>query len=86
MRFLPLIALLISIPAVAQDTPAAKPAGEKPAEEKKICRRVDVTGSYLGSKRVCRTKAEWQRLDDRAYSTLDRHKTANHGNFGLPKH
>jgi len=80
VRFLPLIALLISVPAVAQDTPAAKPA-----EEKKICRRVDVTGSYLGSKRVCRTKAEWQRLDDRAYSTLDRHKTANHGNFGLPK-
>lgn len=58
-RFITLAALAFSAPAFAQ-TGAATDA--KP--EKKVCRRIEVTGSIIGSKAVCHTKAEWQAIDD----------------------
>lgn len=66
MRF-KLMALVASVsfavPAVAQttDSPSAAPA---PSKEKKICRRVDQTGSIIGGRRVCHTKVEWTQIDD----------------------
>lgn len=48
---------LTAVPAFADDT--------KPADtEKKICRRIETTGSILGGKRQCHTKAEWKSIDD----------------------
>ena len=49
--------MLSSTPALAKD--------DKPADpDKKICRRTETTGSILGGKRQCHTKAEWKIIDD----------------------
>lgn len=47
----------------APDTAPAPngPTAASQANEKKICRRIEVTGSNL-PKRDCRTKSEWQTL------------------------
>jgi hypothetical protein len=42
---------------------ADKNDGTKPPKEKKICRRETVTGSIVGFKSVCHTKAEWDSID-----------------------
>jgi len=48
---------LTAVPALAED---AKPADI----EKKICRRTETTGSIIGGKRQCHTKAEWKAIDE----------------------
>ncbi|RYD48935.1 MAG: hypothetical protein EOP60_14790 [Sphingomonadales bacterium] len=60
MRSLWFVALtVIATPALAQQS------AEAPKPEKKICRPVATTGSILGGKRECRTKAEWAALAER---------------------
>ena len=71
MRFLLFGALLLSTPAIAQD---AKPV-EKPKEDKKICRLVEVTGSYLLARRQCLSKAEWERRAEQAQESFSRRLT-----------
>lgn len=69
----PVLALIASAAVAAAETPsdrrnAPKDNGssqqqEEQAEEKgerKICRRIDTTGSRLGSQRVCMTEREWR--------------------------
>ena len=53
--------LFVAAPAAAQtDTaPAAKPV-----KEKKVCRRMDTTGSIMSGSMVCHTKADWAAIDD----------------------
>jgi len=53
-------ATLFTVPALAQTTTDA-PA--KPVKEKKVCRRLEQTGSILGSTPVCHTKSEWAQID-----------------------
>ena len=63
MYFKTMIAVALSVlaaPVFAQNNDVT--AAPKP--EKKICRRIDVTGSIIGSKAVCHTKAEWAEIDD----------------------
>jgi len=62
---------LVTTVAVAQDRSTPAPA---PKPEKQICRREVLTGSILGGKRLCHTKAEWADIDARA--------TANAEEFG----
>ncbi|UZK64838.1 hypothetical protein [Sphingomonas sp. M1-B02] len=65
MRFVPLFALLaLSTPAFAQETPSAgaHPQAAKPAD-KPICRRINTTGTIMGGKKVCHSKAEWATID-----------------------
>jgi hypothetical protein len=69
------VLLMLSGPAFAQDRPAAEKTTEKRKEEKQICRQVDVTGSYLGSKRECHTKAEWERRAEQAREAFRRRLT-----------
>lgn len=47
--------------------PAAAPAAQAGKSNEVICRTEEVTGSRLGAKRVCRTRAEWAdaQLQDR---------------------
>lgn len=63
MRFVSVFALVaFAAPAMAQQAPATD--GKAAAtEERPICRRVGAaTGSIMGGKRVCHTKAEWAAL------------------------
>lgn len=80
MRFVSLVALLaLSAPAIAQEAPAA---ASKPKEEKKICRMVDATGSILGGKRVCHTKAEWAQIAEQARLQRES-RSNNNGSLGM---
>jgi hypothetical protein len=61
---LPAFALLATNAGHAEDSP--------PPPEKKICQREIVTGSRVPSKKICRTRAEWQelaRINRTAYRT-----------------
>lgn len=51
--------------ALAQGTDKGAAVDQPGAEasEKKICRRMQVTGSILAGKRVCHTRAEWTEID-----------------------
>jgi hypothetical protein len=52
-------------PAASDQQAAPEQQGRRPAtEERRICRRLETTGSRLGAQRVCRTAAEWRRADD----------------------
>lgn len=67
MRFIPVLALLVlATPALAQQAdPSAtteKPAAKKDDPNRQICRRTGQTGSILGGKPECHTKAEWEKL------------------------
>jgi predicted secreted protein len=59
--------LMVAAPALAQDAPAT-PA---PPKDKKVCRRIDVTGSIVGTRAVCHTKAEWAKIDGENGSRVD---------------
>jgi hypothetical protein len=60
-------ALLLALAAAPQT--AAKPA----TPEKPVCKRIEKTGSRLGSKKICLTRAEWEertRNDQREYNNM----------------
>ncbi len=69
-RLLPALFLMINaLPAVAQEAPSTTPVSAPapvpaaaPAKPKKLCRREEVTGSYVG-RVVCHTKEEWADID-----------------------
>jgi hypothetical protein len=64
-----LLAILISIPAIAQTTPpASSPPAQKPLDPNQvICEKQEVVGSRLATRRVCHTRAQWAdlKLEDR---------------------
>jgi len=69
---------LVASAAIAQDVPApAATPDTKP--EKKICRRVAVTGSILGSKPTCHTKSEWADIDARNAAAAEQFSDRNKG-------
>lgn len=61
----------VSTQGLAQTSATAAPAATnaKPAYDpnEKVCEKQEVTGSRLGYKRICKTRAEWaqSRLQDR---------------------
>lgn len=57
--------LLLTALLQAATLPAA--AAADPNQEVK-CRRVEVTGSIVRKERVCKTKAEWQRVNEHGNS------------------
>jgi hypothetical protein len=64
--------------AVAQEgspnTSADRPAQEAP--EKKVCRRMQVTGTILAGKRTCHTKAEWAQIDSANQDAVEQARRA----------
>ncbi len=54
--------------AVSFTLPLAAQTGDSttatPKKEKKVCRRLEQTGSFLGSRPICHTKAEWAQIDE----------------------
>ena len=68
----PILAAFLVTPSLAQasGSPSSQPAAEKPAPgspNEVVCQKQEVTGSRLGQKRICKTRAQWadQRLQDR---------------------
>jgi invasion protein IalB len=63
--------LLASAPAAAQTAAATAPAAtsQKPAgaNNEVVCEKQEITGSRIGSRRICMTRAKWaeRRLQDR---------------------
>ena len=49
--------LFSSFPAMAREDGSADP-------DKKICRRIKTTGTRMGGKPECHTRAEWKAIDE----------------------
>jgi len=62
------VALSLSTPVLAEDQ-----AGEQAAPvQKKICRTEEVTGSLIAKRRICMTKAEWDKVEQASKQNFDR--------------
>ena len=60
------LALLLAAQAANHSGHAPTTAPTPPAKaEKKVCKKFEDTASRLGSKRVCRTAAEWAAMEAR---------------------
>jgi hypothetical protein len=59
-----LVAGFVSASAIAQTPPAATASPPSKAEDRneKVCQKIEVTGSRLATRRVCKTRAEWADL------------------------
>jgi hypothetical protein len=58
--------------APASDQSAANTTTTASKDEEVICKKVDApTGSRAGAKKVCRTAAEWRKLQEGARETVD---------------
>lgn len=55
----PLAACLLATAALAETKPA-QPQAPPAARNDKVCETITVTGSRLGTKRFCGTRAEWE--------------------------
>ena len=76
-------AALLSSPALAQTAPAP-PAAAEEASEKKICKRVDTTGTRLDRKKVCATKKEWDQVARKGREFTERVQQGA-GRAGMPQ-
>jgi predicted transglutaminase-like cysteine proteinase len=57
----------LAAPVLAQQTAPAAPiqtASAAPQGQKQFCRREQQLGSIMPGKKVCRTKAEWDAIDE----------------------
>lgn len=55
-----LSAAVVALLLAAQTETPAPPA--KPAKAAKICKTVKITGTRVNARRMCATKAEWDRI------------------------
>lgn len=64
-----LVAILISVPAIADTPRAANPPSDHKVldPDQVICEKQEVIGTRLGTRRICRTRAQWAdiRLQER---------------------
>jgi hypothetical protein len=67
---LAIIVLLASTPAFAADPTLGSGDGGRSA--KMICKSQTQIGSRLGTKRICKTKAEWDDLRQQSRQVMDR--------------
>lgn len=77
-----LILLLLSLVAAdPQPTPVSTPQRASAAPEKMVCKQFPITGSLVGSKKICKTRREWdeERAQLRASSGTGFDACANGG-------
>ncbi|WP_374529334.1 hypothetical protein [Novosphingobium sp.] len=70
--------LAIAAPAMAEPAPAAAGATTKSDDKdpnRVVCRRMEVTGSRLASKRVCQTAAQWDAMEAAQRQDIERSQT-----------
>ncbi len=68
----------MTAPVVANassDTPAPQTKVEDDGQNKIVCRRVEAIGTRLSSKKVCRTKGEWDAEAAANRQNLERSQT-----------
>lgn len=72
---------ILATPAVAGTTEPASGSDKQQADvgetNKMVCRRVESIGTRLGSKKVCRTKAQWDQEAMANRQDLERSQTQN---------
>jgi hypothetical protein len=68
----------LSAPAIAGDDNSDQDA----PKEKKICRTETVTGSLISKRRICMTKAEWDRYEQANREQLDRYTSRQNSRPG----
>ena len=73
--------LALASPVAAQTTTPAPAATQAP--EKKICRSIQTTGSILGGKRECHTKAEWAAIAEQANADRAKRSTDDRARSGV---
>lgn len=66
------LCVMTSAPTIARENPQEERSDARgtpdeialvdPADSKVICKKQEVTGSFVRSRKVCRTKAEWNRI------------------------
>ena len=57
--------MIFATAALAVATTAVAEAPRAQEDEKRVCRRVEpATGSRLGTRRVCRSAAEWRAMEE----------------------
>lgn len=78
------LAVALLAAATPAATPAARPTLVTPAQppEKLTCRRYTQIGSLVKSKRVCHTKADWERIADGARRNTAELQDARNGTNG----
>jgi hypothetical protein len=59
IAFAVVIAAMLPARAMANDDPA-KPAAGAPSPNDRICENIVLTGSRIGARRFCGTRAEWE--------------------------
>jgi hypothetical protein len=64
------VASILPVTAFAEDSPAAVVADES-ALDRRVCRRVQVTGSRV-KERICRTQRDWDQITEESNETVDR--------------
>lgn len=89
MKFLIAVALITSPVAVgAQNPNQPAKSSEEPEKEKKICRSMTATGSFMAT-RVCNTAAAWRKFDgitaDGAQQTRDAYRMTSAGTLNTKR-
>ncbi|WP_242008176.1 hypothetical protein [Sphingomonas ginsenosidivorax] len=89
MKLLFAAALLICPVAVsAQTSEDANKPSDKPVKEKKTCRSLTATGSFMAT-RVCNTAAAWRQFDgitaDGAQQTRDAYRMTSAGTLNTKR-
>lgn len=80
MRILTAMAAGLSLLAI---TPAIAKSDKPVDPNKKICRSYPTTGSILGTRRECHTRAEWVQVDEANRANTRRFSDATERNGGL---
>lgn len=63
--------------AVPASVYAAKPPAEPGSPNERICKTVEGTGWRLGRQRLCKTRAEWEKLTREAQEEMNADRRGN---------
>lgn len=81
--------MFVLLLGLATQHPTTEAVGEKPKAERRICKKIEGTGSRLSAARECRTAAQWRELqqaelDARDLNAINNTKGNNAGGFVKP--
>jgi hypothetical protein len=82
LRVIAIAMLVLSGPVAAERTKRDAPERTTDNRDKVICKRFAETGSLVSSKRVCKSKADWERDRDNLRESTRSTSCGNVGNGG----